>query len=160
MWQGIQGAVQTSKLQRPSSCSVLKDRNFMNIFVKTQCDGQTVVVKVTSTYTVAYVKVLIEVSSGVPPGIQHLFWSGKELENSRSLCDYGVRHMATFFQTTSGCGGAARACGGMCSAGVLTENAVYCGPQSAEQHQGLVDTDSDSMQMTFAFANSQSDHQD
>ena len=66
----------------------------MQILVKTPT-GKTLVLKVKPSYTGYDVKTHIEEEEGIPPEEQHLIFTGKELENGRTLSDYSIHNGST-----------------------------------------------------------------
>ena len=75
-------------------CRVVRQRGNMNIFVRTQTDG-TFPLMVERSYTIKAVKSIIQHKEGIPPDQQRLIYAGKELEEEKTLGDYGVRERAT-----------------------------------------------------------------
>ena len=66
----------------------------MQIFVKT-LTGKTITLAVEAGDTVAAVKQMIFEQEGIPPDQQRLIFSGKQLEDSRTMSDYRVEADAT-----------------------------------------------------------------
>ena len=64
------------------------------ILVKTPT-GKTLVLKVKPSYTGYDVKTHIEEEEGIPPEEQHIIFTGKELENDRTLSDYSIHNEST-----------------------------------------------------------------
>lgn len=45
--------------------------------------------------TVSALKMLVQAKEGIPPDQQRFVWSGRQLEDSRTLSDYGIEAEST-----------------------------------------------------------------
>ncbi|KNE54080.1 hypothetical protein AMAG_00080 [Allomyces macrogynus ATCC 38327] len=66
----------------------------MQIFIKT-LTGKTITIEMLPLDSIARAKLIIERAEGVPRDQQRLIWAGMQLENGRTLLDYGVPKEST-----------------------------------------------------------------
>jgi len=67
----------------------------MKLFVKTLTGKVIVLDDLESSWSVADLKVKIQDNEGIPPGQQRLLFSGKQLEDDKTLVDYQIQDEAT-----------------------------------------------------------------
>lgn len=74
--------------------SISPIRGKLELFVKT-LTGKTITIYVAPTDTIDTLKELVVECEGIPPDQQRMIFAGQQLEDNRTIAQYGIRHNST-----------------------------------------------------------------
>ena len=89
------GALSNYSVQKEATVYLIRRLCGCEIFVKNPSSSHTLVLRVNTSYTIEYLKAMIEANEGIAQDQQQLVFRGEQLEDRRTLQHYSIANKST-----------------------------------------------------------------